>query len=90
MNPISFNPNFGRILLLSTALIVSINTIAGGRSSERNLMDDYLQDKTSAKKSFLFTPVAPRLKTKALLLMNADRCKGIAEALGFADVLSCK
>ena len=48
MNPISFNPNFGRILLLSTALIVSINTIAGGRSSERNLMDDYLQDKTSA------------------------------------------
>jgi hypothetical protein len=28
--------------------IVSINTIAGGRSSERNLMDDYLQDKTSA------------------------------------------
>jgi hypothetical protein len=39
-------------------------------------------------KSFLFTPVAPRLKTKALLLMNADRCKGIAEALGFADVLS--
>jgi hypothetical protein len=41
MNPISFNPNFGRILLLSTALIVSINTIAGGRSSERNLMDDF-------------------------------------------------
>jgi hypothetical protein len=38
MNPISFNPNFGRILLLSTALIVSINTIAGGRSSERNLI----------------------------------------------------
>jgi hypothetical protein len=31
-----------------------------------------------------------RLKTKALLLMNADRCKGIAEASGFADVLSCK
>jgi hypothetical protein len=27
---------------------------------------------------------------KNLLLMNADRCKGIAEALGFADVLSCK
>jgi hypothetical protein len=23
-------------------------------------------------------------KTKALLLMNADRCKGIAEASGFA------
>jgi hypothetical protein len=23
-------------------------------------------------------------------LMNADRCKGIAEASGFADVLSCK
>jgi hypothetical protein len=22
--------------------------------------------------------------------MNADRCKGIAEASGFADVLSCK
>ncbi|VVH64570.1 hypothetical protein BSPLISOX_1174 [uncultured Gammaproteobacteria bacterium] len=41
-------------------------------------------------KSPLSTPVAPRLKTKALLLMNADRCKGIAEALGFADVLSCK
>jgi hypothetical protein len=30
--------NFGRILLLSTALVISINTIAGGRSSERNLM----------------------------------------------------
>jgi hypothetical protein len=40
--------NFGRILLLSTALVISINTIAGGRSSERNLMDDFLQDKTSA------------------------------------------
>jgi hypothetical protein len=24
------------------------------------------------------------------VLMNADRCKGIAEASGFADVLSCK
>ena len=47
MNLISLNTNFARILLLSTALIVSINTIAGGRSSERNLMDDYLQDKTS-------------------------------------------
>jgi hypothetical protein len=31
-------------VLASAALIVSINTIAGGRSSERNLMDDYLQD----------------------------------------------
>ena len=46
MNPISFNPNFARILLLSTALVVSINTIAGGRSSERNLMDAFLQSKT--------------------------------------------
>jgi hypothetical protein len=46
MNLTSLNTNFARILLLSTALIVSINTIAGGRSSERNLMDDYLQDKT--------------------------------------------
>jgi hypothetical protein len=35
-----------RILLLSTALVVSINTIAGGRSSERNLMDAFLQSKT--------------------------------------------
>jgi hypothetical protein len=30
-----------------TALVISINTIAGGRSSERNLMDDFLQGKTS-------------------------------------------
>jgi hypothetical protein len=30
------------------ALVISVNTIAGGRSSERNLMDDFLQDKTSA------------------------------------------
>jgi hypothetical protein len=52
------NPNqkkptlfFGRILLLSTALIVSINTIAGGRSSERNLMDDFLQDIIQPRKS---------------------------------------
>jgi hypothetical protein len=35
MNPISFNPNFARILLLSTTLVVSINIIAGGRSNER-------------------------------------------------------
>jgi hypothetical protein len=48
MNLISLNTNFARILLLSTALVISVNTIAGGRSSERNLMDDYLQDKTSA------------------------------------------
>ncbi|VVH65818.1 hypothetical protein BSPLISOX_1019, partial [uncultured Gammaproteobacteria bacterium] len=48
MNPISLKTNFGRILLLSTALVISINTIAGGRSSERNLMDDFLQGKTSA------------------------------------------
>jgi hypothetical protein len=47
MNPISLKTNFGRILLLSTALVISINTIAGGRSSERNLMDDFLQGKTS-------------------------------------------
>jgi hypothetical protein len=45
MNLISLNANFARILLLSTALIVSINTIAGGRSSERNLMDDYVFSK---------------------------------------------
>ncbi|VVM24537.1 hypothetical protein BSPWISOXPB_4555 [uncultured Gammaproteobacteria bacterium] len=45
MNLISLNTNFARILLLSTALVISINTIAGGRSSERNLMDDFLQDK---------------------------------------------
>ena len=48
MNLISLNTNFARILLLSTALVISVNTIAGGRSSERNLMDDFLQDKTSA------------------------------------------
>jgi hypothetical protein len=41
MNPISLSPNLARILLLSTALIVSIGTaIAGGRSGERNLMDE--------------------------------------------------
>ncbi|SHN92536.1 RCC1 domain-containing protein [bacterium endosymbiont of Bathymodiolus sp. 5 South] len=52
MNPISLSPNFARILLLSTALIVSISTaIAGGRSGERNLMDDYLQSKTSVNSS---------------------------------------
>jgi hypothetical protein len=109
MNPISFNPNFARILLLSTALVVSINIIAGGRSNEHNLMDDYLHNTTSINpdasallrscvlelcvvalpllrifvsvltsenflsKSSLFTPVAPRLKTKALLLMSVDR-----------------
>jgi hypothetical protein len=51
MNPISLKTNFGRILLLSTALVISINTIAGGRSSERNLMDDFLQEcqKTQTK-----------------------------------------
>ena len=48
MNLTSLKTNFGRILLLSTALVISINTIAGGRSSERNLMDDFLQGKTSA------------------------------------------
>jgi predicted Co/Zn/Cd cation transporter (cation efflux family) len=33
MNPISLSLNFARILLLSTALVVSISTaIAGGRS----------------------------------------------------------
>jgi hypothetical protein len=41
-----FNPNFARILLLSTAFVVSINIIAGGRSNERNLMDDYLHNTT--------------------------------------------
>ncbi len=52
MNPISLSPNFARILLLSTALVVSISTaIAGGRSGERNLMDDYLQSKTSVNSS---------------------------------------
>jgi hypothetical protein len=52
MNPIPLSPNFARILLLSTALIVSISTaIAGGRSGERNLMDDYLQSKTSVNSS---------------------------------------
>jgi hypothetical protein len=29
-------------------IVVREYTIAGGRSSERNLMDDFLQDKTSA------------------------------------------
>jgi hypothetical protein len=58
MNLISFNPNFARILLLSTALVVSINIIA------------------------------PRLKTKALLLMSVDRCEGKAEASGLMDVVS--
>jgi hypothetical protein len=37
MNLISLSPNFARILLLSTALVISVNTIAGGRSGERNL-----------------------------------------------------
>jgi hypothetical protein len=36
-------------------------------------------------KSSLFTPVAPRLKTKALLLMSVDRCEGKAEASGFGE-----
>ncbi|VVM27033.1 hypothetical protein BSPWISOXPB_656 [uncultured Gammaproteobacteria bacterium] len=56
MNLISFNPNFARILLLSTAFVVSINTIAGGRSSGRNLMDDYLQNKTSTNPDASATP----------------------------------
>jgi hypothetical protein len=51
--PVSLKTNFARILLLSTALVISINTIAGGRSSERNLMDDFLQGKTSANSSYL-------------------------------------
>jgi hypothetical protein len=41
-------------------------------------------------KSSLSTPVAPRLKTKALLLMSVNRCEGVAEASGFVDVLFCK
>jgi hypothetical protein len=40
-------------------------------------------------KSSLSTPVAPRLKTKALLLMSINRCEGVAEASGFVDVLFC-
>jgi hypothetical protein len=40
-------------------------------------------------KSSLSTPVAPRLKTKALLLMSVNRCEGITEASGFVDVLFC-
>jgi hypothetical protein len=67
MNLTSLKTNFGRILLLSTALVISINTIAGGRSSERNFLS----------KSLLFTPVAPRLKTKALLLMSMDLLMGM-------------
>jgi hypothetical protein len=52
MNLISLSQNFARILLLSTALVVSISTaIAGGRSGDRNLMDDYLQSKTSVNSS---------------------------------------
>ncbi|VVH65331.1 hypothetical protein BSPLISOX_1691, partial [uncultured Gammaproteobacteria bacterium] len=56
MNPISLKTNFARILLLSTALVISINTIAGGRSSERNLMDDFLQGKTSANSAVFAAP----------------------------------
>ncbi|SHN94028.1 hypothetical protein [bacterium endosymbiont of Bathymodiolus sp. 5 South] len=38
INPISLSPNFARILLLSTTLVVSISTaVAGGRSGEHNL-----------------------------------------------------
>jgi hypothetical protein len=86
MNPISLSSNFARILLLSTALVVSISTaIAGGRSGERNLMDDYLQSKTSVN-----SRVAPRLKTKALLLMSVDCCERAEKALEFTDVLLCK
>jgi hypothetical protein len=91
MNPISLSPNFARILLLSTALIVSISTaIAGGRSGERNLMDDFvsvLASENFLSKSSLSTLVAPRLKTKALLLMSVDCCEKAEEALEFTDVL---
>ena len=64
MNPISLNTNFTRILLLSTALVVSINTIAGGRSSERNLMDDYLQNAT------LINPDAPAFPSQRSTLIS--------------------
>jgi hypothetical protein len=36
---------------------------------------------------FLSTLVAPRLKTKALLLMSVDCCEKAEEALEFTDVL---
>jgi hypothetical protein len=43
-------------LSVVTAFVVSINTIAGGRSSGRNLMDDYLQNKTSTNPDASATP----------------------------------
>jgi hypothetical protein len=65
-------PNFARILLLSTALIVSIGTaIAGGRSGERNLMDDYLQSKTSVNSgaSSAFSQQSTLINNKILLII---------------------
>ncbi|VVH64136.1 hypothetical protein BSPLISOX_452, partial [uncultured Gammaproteobacteria bacterium] len=71
MNLTSFNANFARILLLSTALVVSINTIAGGRSSGRNLMDDYLQNKTSTNPDAFATPSQrPTLISNNALVFN--------------------
>jgi hypothetical protein len=70
MNLTSFNANFARILLLSTALVVSINTIAGGRSSGHNLMDDYLQNKTSTNPDAFATPS----QRPTLISNNAIEC----------------
>jgi hypothetical protein len=60
-------------------LIVSINTIAGGRSSERNLMDDYLQDRTSANPNASAIP----LQRSAFINNNALVFKFGLKDIGF-------
>jgi hypothetical protein len=59
------------VSVLGTALVVSINTIAGGRSSGRNLMDDYLQNKTSTNPEAFATPSQrPTLISNNALVFN--------------------
>jgi hypothetical protein len=84
MNPIPLSPNFARILLLSTALIVSISTaIAGGRSGERNLMDDYLQSKTSVNSSASSAAMAVLIETIRAVLNSRMRAKFGLRDIGF-------
>jgi hypothetical protein len=82
MNPISLSPNFARILLALELFVVALLVL--------RMFVSVLASENFLSKSSLSTLVAPRLKTKALLLMSVDCCEKAEEALEFTDVLLCK
>jgi hypothetical protein len=77
MNPISLSLNFARILLLSTALVFVVALLV------LRMFVSVLASENFLSKSLLSTLVAPRLKTKALLLMSVDCCERAEKALEF-------